>query len=112
GGVVRGGARGGWVRGLSEEGRVLGFDWGVRSLITASVVETNHGKQYPQVSRPVFLDTGGIDGRQARLRREIDCLKACREHYASLCTAALSAHAEQQTPLPADFPRWEAQVRA
>jgi hypothetical protein len=67
---------------------------------------------YLQVSRPVFLDTGGIDGRQARLRREIDRLKACREHYAALCTAALTAHAERQNPLPADFPRWEARVTA
>jgi hypothetical protein len=58
---------------LREELRVLGFDWGVRSLITASVVEKRPGRERTaQVSRPVFLDTGGIDGRQARLRREID----------------------------------------
>src|SRR5262249_48383863 len=97
---------------LAQERRVLGFDWGVRSLITASVVEASLGKRYPQVSRPVFLDTGGIDGRQARLRREIDRLKACRAHYAALCTAALTAHTERQIPLPADFPRWQARVRA
>jgi hypothetical protein len=94
------------------ERRVLGFDWGVRSLITASVVEKSSGKRYPQVSPPVFLDTGGIDGRQARLRREIDRLKACRAHYAALCTQALSAHAEQQTPLPTDLARWQGRVRA
>ena len=64
------------------------------------------------VSRPVFLETGGIDGRQARLRREIDRLKACREHYAALSTDALSAHTEQQTPLPADLARWQGRVRA
>ena len=98
---------------LSQERRVLGFDWGVRSLITASVVEKRPGKtRYSQVSRPVFLDTGGIDGRQARLRREIDRLKACREHYAALCTEARVAHAEQQKPLSADLARWQARVRA
>jgi putative transposase len=97
---------------LASERRVLGFDWGVRSLITASVVEKRPGKRYPQVSRPVFLDTGGIDGRQARLRREIDRLKACRAHYEALCAQALSAHAGQQTPLPTDFPRWQGKVRA
>jgi putative transposase len=90
--------------------RVLGFDWGVRSLITASVVEQSPSKRYPQVSRPVFLDTGGIDGRQARLRREIDRLKARRAHYVALCQEALAAHPEQLTLLPADCPRWEARV--
>jgi hypothetical protein len=60
----------------------------------------------------VFLDTGGIDGRQARLRREIDRLKACRAHYAALCKEALTAHAEQQIPLPADLDRWQGRVRA
>ena len=91
---------------------MLGFDWGVRSLITASVVEKSPGQQRaPQVSRPVFLDTGGIDGRQARLRREIDRLNACREHYATLCTEALAAPTERQTPLPTDFARWQARVQ-
>jgi transposase len=96
---------------LSRERRVLGFDWGVRSLITASVLEKSPGKKYPQVSRPVFLNTGGIDGHQARLRRQIDQLKACRERSAALCTAALTAQAERQIPLPADFPRWQGKVR-
>jgi hypothetical protein len=59
----------------------------------------------------VFLDTGGFDGRQARLRREIDRLKACREHYATLCNQALAAHTERQIPLPADLVRWQARVR-
>jgi hypothetical protein len=47
---------------------VLGFDWGVRVLVTASVVDLD-GKQ---IGRPFFLDTGPFDGRQARLRRQID----------------------------------------
>jgi putative transposase len=51
---------------------VLGFDWGVRVLVTASVVDLD-GKQ---IGRPFFLDTGPFDGRQARLRRQIDQLKA------------------------------------
>ena len=100
-----------YVSPLEQETRVLGWDWGVRSLITVSILEKPEGEEpYRQVSRPVFLDTGGIDGRQARLRREIDRLKACRERYDTLFKQALSAHTQQHLPLPADFPRWQARV--
>ncbi len=51
---------------------VLGFDWGVRVLVTASVVDLDSH----QIGHPFFLDTGPFDGRQARLRRQIDQLKA------------------------------------
>lgn len=51
--------------------RVLGFDWGVRVLVTASAVDLDDH----QIGRPFFLDTGPFDGRQARLRRQIDRLK-------------------------------------
>ena len=72
---------------------MLGFDWGVRSLITVSILEKPEGDEpYRQVSRPVFLDTGGIDGRQARLRREIDRLKACRERYVHARHAGAGSH--------------------
>jgi putative transposase len=64
------------------------------------------------VSRPVFLDTGGIDGRQAGLRREIDRLKACCERYDTQISQALSAEASQHTALPADFPGWQEWVSA
>ncbi len=96
---------------LDQETRVLGWDWGVRSLITVCVLEKPEGEEpYRQVSRPVFLDTGGIDGRQARLRREIDCLKACRERYALLVKHALGARDEHETPLPAHFPGWQERI--
>jgi len=55
---------------------VLGFDWGVRVLVTASVVDLDGN----QIGRPFFLDTGPFDGRQARLRRQIDQLKAKVTH--------------------------------
>lgn len=51
--------------------RVLSFDWGVSTLVTATVVDC----QQHQVSRPFFLDTGGLDGKQARVRRQVDRLK-------------------------------------
>jgi putative transposase len=51
--------------------RVLGADWGVHSLLTATAVN-EHSEQ---VGRPFFLDTGSFDGRQARTRRQIDELK-------------------------------------
>ncbi len=61
--------------------RVLGFDWGVKGLITAVALSANPtDPEHPiQLSRPLFLDTGGIDGHQARTRRQIDQLKAARE---------------------------------
>jgi transposase len=55
---------------------VLGFDWGVRVLVTASVVDLDGH----QIGRPFFLDTGPFDGKQARLRRQIDQLQAKVAH--------------------------------
>lgn len=52
--------------------RVLGFDWGIRTLLTACAVD----RSGQQVGRPFFLDTGGFDGRQARTRRQIDLLQS------------------------------------
>lgn len=57
--------------------RVVGADWGVHTLLTASAVDA-HGQQ---VGRPFFLNTGGFDGRQARTRRQIDELKAKKARY-------------------------------
>jgi hypothetical protein len=51
--------------------RVLGADWGVHSLLTATAVDEYN----EQVGRPFFLNTGAFDGRQARTRRQIDELK-------------------------------------
>lgn len=102
-----------YVSPLEQETRVLGFDWGVRKLLTVSLLEKPEGDEpYRQISRPVFLDTGGIDGRQARLRREIDRLKACRDRYALLMKQALTAKDGQGTPLPAHFLGWQERVNA
>ncbi len=51
--------------------RVLGWDWGVRTLVTATVVDLSGNRLSP----PLFLNTGGLDGRQAHTRRHIDRLK-------------------------------------
>lgn len=51
--------------------RVLGWDWGVRTLVTATVVDLSGNRLAP----PLFLDTGGFDGRQAHTPRHIDRLK-------------------------------------
>jgi putative transposase len=100
-----------YVSALSLETRVLGWDWGVRSLITVSILEKPEGDEpYRQLSRPLFLDSGGIDGRQARLRREIDRLKASRDRYALLVKQALKAKDERETPLPAHFAGWQGRV--
>jgi putative transposase len=59
----------------AECDRVLAFDWGVRTLLTMTVIHASG----EQLSRPLFLDTGAFDGRQARVRRQIDQLKAKRD---------------------------------
>jgi hypothetical protein len=104
-----------YVSDLDQETRVLGWDWGVRSLITVSILEKPDGEgeeSYRQISRPVFLDTGGLDGRQARLRREIDRLKGCRERYVKLVKEAVIARVEHQTPLPPHVQKWQARSDA
>lgn len=54
---------------------VLGFDWGVRKMLTAVVLSPGG----EQISTPYFLNTGGFDGKQARLRRQIDFMKSKRD---------------------------------
>ncbi|HEY4386845.1 MAG TPA: zinc ribbon domain-containing protein [Ktedonobacteraceae bacterium] len=56
----------------SDKASILGFDWGIRTLVTAATVDLDGH----YVGRPFFLDTGNFDGRQARTRRQIDLLKA------------------------------------
>jgi putative transposase len=101
-----------YVMPLEQDKRVLGFDWGIRSLITVSILQKPdpHDARCTQVSRPLFLDTGGIDGRQARLRREIDRLKACRDEYQKLMTQAEKARQAQGIPLPAHYTGWRRHV--
>jgi putative transposase len=103
-----------YVSPLEHETRVVGFDWGVRTLVTISVLEKSPSKNtpYQQVSRPFFLDTGGIDGRQARLRREIDRLKACSAKYQTLLTKAAKAWDEEKIPFPGDFSLWQGKRKA
>src|SRR5215469_18620617 len=104
-----------YVGDLDQESRVLGWDWGVRSLITVSIVEKpdKEGEEsYRQISRPVFLDTGGLDGRQARLRREIDRLRGCRERCVKLVKEAIIARVEHKRPLPLHFQKWQERIDA
>ena len=73
------------VAGWTQVERVLGFDWGVSTLITAAIFQHNPAEpEHPiQISRPLFVNTGGLDGHQARTRRQIDQLKAVRERLAA-----------------------------
>lgn len=70
--------------------RVLGADWGVHSVLTATAVNDHH----EQIGRPFFLDTGGFDGRQARTRRQIDELKK-----------KVARFDQERDALPADHPK-------
>jgi len=51
--------------------RILGWDWGVRTLVTATVVDLSGNRLSP----PLFLEKGGCDGRQAHTRRPSERLK-------------------------------------
>src|SRR5260370_40439545 len=51
--------------------RLLGWDWGVRTLVTATMVDMDGNRLAP----PLFLDSRGVDGRQAHNSRHIDRLK-------------------------------------
>lgn len=51
---------------------VLAFDWGVRRLLSF-VVLSRDGEQ---LTPPFFVNIGGLSGKQARLRQQIDALKA------------------------------------
>jgi predicted RNA-binding Zn-ribbon protein involved in translation (DUF1610 family) len=70
--------------------RVLGADWGVHSLLTATAVN----EYSEQVGRPFFLDTGSFDGRQARTRRQIDELKK-----------KVARYEQERDALPVDHPK-------
>jgi hypothetical protein len=62
----------------------------VRVLATASMVDLDGH----QVGRPFFVDTGPFDGRQARLRRQIDRL-----------TAKVARSERQRERFPVDDPK-------
>jgi len=70
--------------------RVLGADWGVHSLLTATAVDEHSH----QVGRPFFLDTGSFDGKQARTRRQIDELKK-----------KVARYEQERDALPEEFPK-------
>src|SRR5437879_11747047 len=70
--------------------RVLGADWGVHTLLTVTAVNEHN----EQVGRPLFLNTGGFDGRQARTRRQIDELKK-----------QVATYEQERDVLPPDHPK-------
>jgi hypothetical protein len=70
--------------------RILGADWGVHTLLTATAVDEYH----EQVGRPFYLNTGGFDGKQARTRRQIDELKK-----------KIARFEQERDALPLDHPK-------
>jgi predicted RNA-binding Zn-ribbon protein involved in translation (DUF1610 family) len=75
--------------------RVLGVDWGVHTLITATAVAAEEDEKSQQVGRPFFLDTGGFDGRQARTRRQIDQLNKKVRRFEQERDALSEEHAKR-----------------
>ncbi len=71
--------------------RALGADWGIHTLLTTTAVDEHN----EQVGRPLFLNTGGFDGRQARTRRQIDELKKKVARYEELRDALPEDHAKR-----------------
>ncbi|MHC4073661.1 MAG: zinc ribbon domain-containing protein [Planctomycetota bacterium] len=51
---------------------ILAFDWGVRRLLSFVILS----REGEQLTPPIFVNIGGLAGKQARLRRQISHLKA------------------------------------
>jgi putative transposase len=86
-------------------GRVLGFDWGVRTLVTACAVSLSG----QQVDRPFFLDTGAFDGRQARIQRQMDRLKGKVDRL-EMRLAALPQDVPTRSCLEGRLPVWRREI--
>jgi putative transposase len=85
--------------------RVLGFDWGIRTLVTACAVDVSGH----QGGRPFFLDIGGLDGRQARTRRQIDLLKSTEERLQA-ALSVLPDGDERVSALEARLARYQREI--
>jgi putative transposase len=85
--------------------RVLGFDWGIRTLVTVCAVD----RSGQQVGRPFFLKTGGFDGRQARTRRQIDVLEGKTDRLEARL-APLPAEAPSRPVLEQRLAGWQREI--
>ncbi|MBC7325527.1 MAG: hypothetical protein H5T99_09460 [Moorella sp. (in: Bacteria)] len=56
--------------------RALAFDWGLRKLITAVVVEQDAQGHIKQLTRPFFLQVGGIYAKLKELRAHASLLRS------------------------------------
>jgi IS605 OrfB family transposase len=83
--------------------RVLAFDWGLRKLITAVVMEQDSQGQISQLTRPFFLTVGGLYAKLKELRAHASLLRSKadrlknRRHRAEPAEQKVLAAEEQKT---------------
>ena len=88
-------------KGLSN--RVLAFDWGLRKLVTAVVMEQDAQGHVKQCSRPFFLKAGGLYAKLKELRAHTSLLRSKldrlrnRHHTAEPAEQEAIAAEEQRT---------------
>ena len=76
--------------GVPTGDNILAFDWGVRRLL--SFVILNRAGE--QLTPPTFVNIGGLAGKLARLRRQIDDLKTKKAHLRKRDQAPVQAEIE------------------
>lgn len=64
--------------------RALGVDWGVNTLLTATVADLDHGDTVVVDGRPLRFDATGVSAKLVRLRRHREHLKTKADHLARL----------------------------
>jgi transposase len=69
---------------------VLAFDWGVRRFLTFVILSRDE----EQLTPPFFVKIGGLSGKQARLRKQIETLKAKKSRLKKKERARLVAEIE------------------
>ena len=73
---------------------ILAFDWGLRKLVTAVILEIDEQGNVRQLTRPFFLKVGGIYAKLKELRAHASLLRKKADNLRNLCQAA--GPAEQQ----------------
>src|SRR6266567_4386764 len=96
------------LRAPETSGRWAWGEWSQEIPLPETVFQ--YLDQGASTQAPTLREIRSDDGRQARLRREIDRLKACRDRYVLLVKQAVKAQTEQKTPLPPHFAGWQEQI--
>jgi len=96
-----------------KTGRIPAFDWGLRKVITAVVMEQDKDGNVTQLTRPFFLKVGGVYAKLKELRAHASLLQKKADDLKNLRQAAAPAEQgslafQDKRPLPAPSRRAKA----